>query len=197
MKVVCIGAPKTGTSTMCRALRSARLRAEHGTDPNDGMPYALMIQRAFVNGKDPLAYIPRDVEAITDANLTRAPAWGNAAAWPLLDVRVVQGIRARNPEMTIILHRRDSRLWLNSVDAWKDLRARLDMAELPGKGPHPYTDDGTRDWLEGLYRNIEEAMQGDPKFLSIDIADPEAPEKIGRAIGRKIKWWGRENRNAS
>ncbi len=196
MKVFCIGPPKSGTVTLHKALTAAGLNCCHGRASLDQPPIAIQLWRAFVEGQNPLHYVPRGIEAITDAHLTRSSGWDNMTLWPAFSPLFLQRFRSCNPETFILLHKRDPETWLNSVNKWKNLRARLVKADLPFLPPSAGAkDDDMIEWITNHYKRVCVMFEKDKFFLSINIENDNAPIEIGDYLGLELPWWGVANTN--
>ena len=178
------------------AFRRAGLVSVHGRSQVEGTPVALQLWRAFVEGRDPLHYVARGIEAICDAHLTRSPKWELMSIWPALAPGFLRSLRQHHPETLILLNTRRAEDWLSSIARWKDLRARIVKAELPflprGRGGE---DAALIDWVADYHARLRADFAGDPRFLEVAIEDPETPARIGRALGLVLPWWGRANAN--
>ena len=196
LRVFVCGLPKSGSVTLHTAFRRAGLVSVHGRSQVEGTPVALQLWRAFLEGRDPLHYVARGIEAICDAHLTRSPKWDQATIWPALAPGFLRSLREHHPETLILLNTRQPAAWLASVVRWKDLRARLVKAELPflprGRGG---SDEELLDWVADYHARVRADFAGDPRFLEVAIEDPETPARIGRALDLALPWWGRANAN--
>lgn len=190
------GPPRSGTSTIAHALKMAGIEAVHGSEPQSGAPLGILLLRAFVEGRDPLAYLPRYIEAVADCHATRTPKWDNSSAWPTFMPGFFRRFREHHPGAFVILNTREPGAWISSLTRWKDLRARIGKADLPflppGKGDK---DDDLRRWVEDYYGRVRDELKGDAKLIEFDIADPKAGEILGRKAGLRLPWWGKMNAN--
>lgn len=186
--ILCIGVPKTGTMTMHRAFSDAGFQSCHGRLGANQPHSADALLRAFLEGKNPLAYISREVEVISDPYRT-----GEQAIWPCISPVFLKAVRDWNPEAWIVLNKRIPKHWLRSVERWKNLHARMIEADLPFL-PVGAGEDGRElsDWLERHYRMVESMFFDDKRFLSIDI-ESDNRELLADAFGRRFPWWGVEN----
>jgi hypothetical protein len=196
LRVFVCGLPKSGTSTLHRAFGRAGLVSSHGHFHVDGTPIALQLWRAFVEARDPLHYVPRGVEAICDAYITRSPKWERVSIWPTLAPGFLRSLREHHPETLILLNTRAPKDWLASIARWKDLRARIVKAELPflprGRGGE---DAALIEWVADYHARVRAAFADDPRFLDVAIEDPETPARIAAALDLVLPWWGRANAN--
>lgn len=195
-----LGLPKTGTTTLARALRISglrvadhRLRGRHSTDGSlRGAFVAELLYRGYFETGDPAALIPQ-VEAISEMSMLR----GTRSLWPQTDFALIRAIRAHHPGVKFLASRRDRFALSQSMLAWSNLGTqRLPDAAIPGLPPgFGETSRQREDWIEGHYGNLAAFFAGAPDFLEFDIADPEAPARIGAFLGRDLPWWGHLNAN--
>lgn len=196
MKIFCIGPPKSGTLTLHRAFTEAGLLSCHGQMGKDQPPIVFPLWRAFIEGRDPLFYIPHGLDAVTDAHLTRSKKYSGQTLWPGFSPPFLQSLRKHHPDLLILLHTRKTEDWVSSVNRWKDLHSRIAKSDLPFlHASNGGTDKELAEWIEDHYQRVRKLFAGDPKFLEIAIEDPEAPKKISQALGIEFPWWGRENAN--
>lgn len=195
-----LGLPKSGTTTLARALRLSglrtadfRIRARQTEDPDlVGSYVAELIYRGLYGSGDPAALLP-GFQAISEMSLLAA----GRSLWPQTDYAVIAAFRARHPGVRFLASRRDAFEMSQSMLAWSDMGlARLPKADVPGL-PAGFGET-TRErmhWIEAHYAHLRALFAGDPDFLEYDVADPEAPGKIGAFLGRDLPWWGRANSN--
>lgn len=190
------GPPKSGTCTIIHALRRAGVEAQHCIERVSSTPFAVLLYRAFVEGRDPLGYIPRYVEAIADAHVTRAPNWESVTLWPTHFPDFLPALRRHRPTCWILLNTRPVDAWIESVSRWKDLRARIIKSDLPFLPPGLGGDDELLgEWISGYYQRVRQQFEGDPFFLEFDITDPGAKMTIEKRTGLALPWWGVRNEN--
>lgn len=194
MKIICIGPPKTGTVTLSHAFRKAGLNARHGRPYPDTSHSATLLWRAFLEGRDPFYYLPRGIDCIADPYITSVDS--GLCLWPCFSPMFLAAVRRYNPDTWILLNTRRTMSWIESVSRWKDLRKRIAQADLPylqsGLGSR---DEELVQWVKGFYHRTEEQFRGDPRFLKVEIENPETPRIIEQAIGIKLPWWGMKNVN--
>lgn len=198
--VVNLGLPKTGTTTLARALRLAglnvadrRLRGRNAGDPKlKGAFVADLLYRGYFETGDPGAYLGK-ATAISEMSLLRP----DRSLWPQMDFALILALRAKHPGLKFLASRRDAFELSQSMLAWSDLVLnRLPSASIPGLPPG--YGDTTRErmhWIDGHYAALARFFDGDPDYLEYDIAEPDAPSRIGTFLGRDIPWWGQLNRN--
>ncbi len=195
-----LGLPKSGTTTLAKALRMAGLRvADHrirGRNSDDpalkGLYVAEVLYRGYFETGDPGALIP-DVTAISEMSMLRA----QKSQWPQTDLALIRAIRAHHPGVKFLASRRDSFALSQSMLAWSNLGTnRLPAAAIPGM-PAGYgaTTRERQQWIDGHYETLATYFRGDADFLEYNIEDTEAPLQISRHLGRELPWWGRKNAN--
>jgi hypothetical protein len=189
MRAVVIGFPKSGTSTIQRALVSAGLRSVHwklGERHVGPLVYEGLLRRG-----DPLAMFP-GVDALTQMDVC-LPGKG-LNHWPNLDFNVLLAIRRLHPGCLLVLNRRDPQAIARSMVGWNEMNRRLARLDVPGlpAGFGASAEDLVA-WIENHYRAAAMAFAGDPRFLDLDIAAAEAPARLGAALGVEIRWWGVAN----
>ena len=114
-----------------------------------------------------------------------------------MDFALIDRLRAHHPGVKFLGSRRDAFEMSQSMLAWSDLGvARLPNAAVPGL-PKGYGETGKErmQWIEGHYAALAHWFRDDPYYLEYDVADPQAPVKIGAHIGRNLPWWGKANVN--
>lgn len=192
MKLINLGLPKSGTSTLHRALAHAGIRSAHWYIGKKGTLVARRIYRAYFNGCDPL----RDFKAY-DA-ITQCDFVGQSASyWPQMDLGVLRSIRSYHPECKFLLLTRNPRKILSSVDTWFDLRERLERLGAPGLPPGVAHRDGAMiRWIETHYANMIAVFGDDPQFHVVDIEARDARARISEVVGTDLNWWGKANASA-
>jgi hypothetical protein len=200
LKVINLGLPKSGTTTLGEALRRAGLhvadwRIRAGQSPGDSLRRQfvgrLMYDGYFQTG-DPLALMP-GFDAFTEIDIVR----NGLNLWPQCDWGLLDAIRRHHPGARFILTHRDPVALSDSMGRWSNLgRTRLPQNAIPGL-PQGYgaTDAERIRWIEGHYAFCRRVFAGDPGFLEYDILDPDAPTKIGAFLGVDLPWWGKANEN--
>jgi hypothetical protein len=196
LKVVNLGLPKSGTTTLGEALRQAGLRVADwklrpGQSKTRGFVGKLMYQGYFETG-DPLAMMP-EFDAYTEIDIVR----NGLNLWPQTDWGLISAIRQHHPGARFILTWRDPAKLSDSMQRWSNLgKFRLPNSSIPGL-PEGYgaTDAERIRWIEGHYRFCRRVFAGEPDFLEYAVEDPEAPQKIGAFLGLTLPWWGIANAN--
>ncbi|MDZ7735903.1 MAG: hypothetical protein U5P41_07235 [Gammaproteobacteria bacterium] len=187
LKALCIGLPKTGTTTLYKALCSAGLHAVRRHQP--GKPAAgYIMHRNLLHGR-PLLHGMETVEAVTQPDT----CLHGMNVWPQMDADFLCRVRAEFPRCTFILQARDTELTLASIRAHGDLRERIVYA--PGLYGAATTDNDIRAWIGRHYDSALEVI-ATLGGVTFDIASPEAPAALMQAMDIDIGWWGRANARA-
>ena len=200
LKVVNLGLPKSGTTTLNKALTQAGYRvADHRLkEREEDRPGK---RRVFVGGLlykglyeagDPMAHM-REYDAVSEISFIH----GKFSVWPQFDFALLKTLKDLYPQVKFIATRRDSESHSNSIMAWNNLGTqRLPASTVPGL-PIGYgkTRDQQMRWIDGHYEALKHWFREDPDYLEIDVADPQAQAKISAHLGRDLPWWGKANVN--
>lgn len=197
--VVNLGLPKSGTTTLARALRRAgfatadhRIRADQTDDPDlcDAFVGDLVYRGHFDLG-DPLAHL-QGFAALSEMSVLRE----GHSLWPQSDFAVIDRVRRLHPQVRFVATRRDAFLMSQSMLAWSNMGERLAEADIPGL-PAGYGDTTKARiaWIEGHYAHLRAIFAGDARFLELDVAAPDARDRLAAHLGRRLPWWGRSNSN--
>lgn len=200
LKLVNLGLPKTGTTTLAKALRRGGLRvadhrirrhqtedtARHGSFVAD-----LLYQGLYTTG-DPAA--PLDsFGALSEISLLRE----DRSLWPQMDFTVIDALRRHHPTLRFVATRRDTWEISQSMLAWRNLgTVRLPKAQIPGL-PTGYgtTSKERMQWIDGHYAHLAAIFAGDPCYLELDVAATDARATLAAHLDIELPWWGRANRN--
>jgi hypothetical protein len=200
LKVINLGLPKSGTTTLGQALAEAGLRVadwriRSGQTENSKIVRAfvgkLMYDGYFSTG-DPLSLMP-EFDAFSEIDIVR----DGLCLWPQTDWGLIEAICRHNPGARFILTYRDPVSLSDSMERWSNLgRRRLPQNSVPGL-PKGFggTDPERVRWIEGHYSFCRKVFSGSDNFLEYDIVDPDAAQKIGDFLKIKLPWWGRANEN--
>lgn len=190
LKLFAVGLPKSGTSTLHKALQSAGLKSLHWRSPEKVLIGRAMYLRHMA-GEPIMADFP-NANAVTQADGITM----NTSYWPQMDPAILRALRKQHPECQFVLNRRDPLLIASSIQRWGNLMERLFTVGAPGLPPRTATGAAALvRWIEGHYANIAEQFAGDPNFFDYDISDPTAPETIAARIAVPLPEWGQENVN--
>lgn len=196
-KVVNLGLPKSGTTTLGEALKHAGMRvADWKIRPGQsekmrGFVGVLMYKGYFETG-DPLEYL-YDFNAFTEIEVVRE----GKNLWPQTDWALIAAIRARHPGAKFILSRRDAEKHADSMRRWSNLgRRRLPMNAVPGLPEGFGAEPGELErWIEGHVTFCRQVFAGAGDFLEYDVEDAGAQARIAGFLGIDLPWWGKANSN--
>lgn len=201
LKLVNLGLPKTGTTTLARALKIAGLRvADHRIRPRqtdtpalqDAFVADLLYQGYFQSG-DPAEFF-EDFNALTEVSCLRK----GKSLWPQMDFAMIDAIRKHHPDVRFVASIRDSWDVSQSMLAWSDLGTdRLIKADIPGL-PAGYGETSAErvKWIEGHTANLRRHFAGDPAYLEFNVADTGAQAAVAGHLGLEMPWWGQANANS-
>ncbi|MDX1781102.1 MAG: hypothetical protein R3256_07255 [Thalassovita sp.] len=199
LRVVNLGLPKSGTTTLARALKIAglktadyRIRRRQTEDPElHGAFVGKLMYDGYFHSGNPLSLM-EDFDAFTEINVLRE----GLNLWPQTDWALLDAIRKHHPGVKFLLSWRDPKAISDSMLRWSNLGLeRLPRNAIPGL-PVGYGETGHErmQWIEAHHAHMRKLFDGDADFLEYDVADKSAPEKIGAFLGRELKWWGRANK---
>ena len=198
LKIVNLGLPKSGTTTLGMALRKAKLKVADWkvTDERIGEPSFVghLMYEGYYRTGDPLAFMP-EYDAFSEIDIVRQ----KMNYWPQTDWGLIAAIRQHHPGARFLLTTRDARKVSESMHAWSNLGThRLPTNWIPGL-PVPYggTDDERIRWIEGHYAFCRQVFRDADDFLEVNVADDDARDKIAAFIGVELPWWGVANARES
>lgn len=187
MKLMVIGFPKSGTTSITTALDASGVRSAHWLTDNKRFVGAL-IYKAVLNGQDPFAELG-EYEAITQADACVPHL--NVNVWPNLDFSILRAIRRAHPECLFVLNFRRPEAICTSIEKWPYMQKRFEISDIPGL---PRGIGGKREhlmvWIENHFDACRTYFARDERFLEIDIEKPDAPDLLGNALGITISDWG-------
>lgn len=200
LRVINLGLPKSGTTTLGVALRASglkvadwKVRKFQSANPEVARHFLgdLMYRGYFETG-DPLHWLD-EFDALSEINVVG----GDLNRWPQTDWGLLSAIIERHPGAKFILSYRDAEAQADSMIRWTNLgRKRLKMFDVPGlPGRYGREPGDLVRWIDGHNRFCRQVFAGNPNFLEYDILDEEAPQKIGAFLGLPIRWWGKVNDN--
>lgn len=198
IRIINLGLPKTGTTTLTRALRRAglgvvdwrinprqtRAKALHGRHLG-----SVLYEDYFKHG-DPLKRLAR-FEVLNELSW----AGPERSLWPQTDWGLIDAIQRNHPQVKFLLNMRDAGDTARSMMRWGNLGTkRLPEANIPGL-PDGYgaSEPELARWVLGHYIFCERVFSGADNFLAFDISDKDAPDKIAAFLGTPMPWWGRAN----
>ena len=130
-RVIALGMPKSGSSSLATFLECSGLRTVHQYFSNfsNGVPsmtpLATIISENARNGSPLLQGLPRCVEAITQLDCTYARYCGCASSCSFPQLERLSQIVEDYRNATFVLHVRESASWLDSLHRWNRMDLRL------------------------------------------------------------------------
>ncbi|MCJ7872392.1 sulfotransferase family protein [Phaeobacter sp. J2-8] len=200
LRVINLGLPKSGTTTLARALRKAGLHvADHrirprqtdNTDLHGRFVGQMMYDGYFLQG-DPLTGLD-EFDAFAEVNALR----GEKSIWPQFDFGLIDAIRGHHPGARFLASWRAPADISHSMLRWSNLGTeRIPAADIPGlPAGYGVTTQERVTWITGHYAALDRFFAGASDFLLYDVANPDAAAQIGAFLGRELPWWGRTNVN--
>jgi len=196
LRVVNLGLPKSGTTTLGEALKQAGMKVADwkirpGQSQMRGFVGKLMYDGWFKSG-DPLQFLT-DFNAFTEIDVIRE----GKNYWPQSDWALLSAIRALYPGTKFVLTHRDPVKHADSMRRWSNLGTfRLPENAVPGLPPGVGRAPGELErWIEGHAMFCRHVFTGAPDFLEYDIEDPAAHDRLADFLGIDLPWWGTANAN--
>ncbi|EPX81972.1 hypothetical protein [Salipiger mucosus] len=199
-RVVNLGLPKSGTTTLATALGRAglivadhKLRRGRCPDPAIAGSYvARQLYDGYFGSGDPLERLG-GIDALTEVSvMTRG-----LCLWPQTDFGLIEALRTRHPDLRFVASWRAPADIAHSMLRWSDLGTdRLPRGNVPGM-PRGYGETRLerRQWIAAHYAFLDRIFAGDPRFLRYDTADPDASRRLSAHLGIDLPWWGKANEN--
>ena len=200
LRVINLGLPKSGTTTLGKALTKAGLRVadwkvREGQSDDDALKdefVATCLYRGYFEAGDPLAAMD-EFDAFTEISTIS----GGHNLWPQFDYGLLKSINDQHDGAKFVLSMRPAKDIVDSMLRWSNLgTGRLPKNTIPGlpAGFGTSPDQLVR-WVDGHYAFVRKAFEGQKNFLEYKMDDPNAPEQIGAFLGVHLPWWGRSNEN--
>ena len=198
LRIINLGLPKTGTTTLTDALRQAGLtvadwkirRGQSKRNDIIGEHVGKVIYADYFDSGDPLARLD-EFDMINEMSAVRH----DRSLWPQTDWGLLAAIQDHHPNVKFLMTYRDPAKAANSMMRWNNLgKRRLPMADIPGL-PRGFgaSEDELARWLEGHFKFCRRVFQGCDNFLEYDIEDADAQGKIAGYLGIDLPWWGQSN----
>ncbi|MEO8531247.1 MAG: sulfotransferase, partial [Deltaproteobacteria bacterium] len=196
LKLINLGLPKSGTTTLAEALTKAGMRVADwkvrvGKAKVPCFVGQLMYQSYFETG-DPLELLDK-FDAFTEIDIVMR----GFNLWPQFDWGLLSAIRAHHPGARFLLTTRDPAKQSDSMHRWTNLGThRLPTNAIPGL-PEGYggTHAQRIRWIEGHVAFCRKIFGADKDFLELSIEDPDAKAKLEDFSGISLPWWGIANAN--
>lgn len=198
LKVINLGLPKSGTTTLGEALKRAGLKVAdwkihqgQSEDPEIIHDFVgRLMYRAYYGCGDPLALM-HEFDAFTEISMVAR----GFNEWPQTDYGLISAIQRHHPGAKFLLSARSPADIVNSMRNWSNMgKRRLPMYAVPGL-PEGYgkKPEELERWVAAHSAFCRKIFEGSDVFLEYNPADPEAPKKIGEFLGIELPWWGRAN----
>ncbi len=197
LRVVNLGLPKSGTTTLGEALKRAGMRVadwkiRRGQSETQRGFVGMLMYRGYYNSGDPLEFL-HEFNAFTEIDVVRE----GKNAWPQCDWALLAAIRVRYPGAKFILSHRDAANHADSMRRWSNLGTRrLPQNAVPGLPEGFGRKPGELErWIDGHTAFCRQVFAGAGDFLEYDIEDPNAQGRIAAFLGIDLPWWGKANVN--
>ncbi|WP_417523873.1 hypothetical protein [Marinovum sp.] len=200
LRVINLGLPKSGTTTLARALRKAGLHvADHRIKPVQTEDRALhgrfvgeMLYDGYFLRGDPLHGLD-EFDGFSEISALRPPR----SIWPQFDYGLLAAIREQHPGTRFLATWRRPEEISDSMLRWSNLGTeRLPAADIPGlPAGYGVTSRERETWIAGHYAALERFFAGAEDFLRLDVGDEGAAARLGAYLGRDVPWWGQANAN--
>lgn len=199
VRLVNLGLPKSGTTTLSRALWEAGLKAaDHKIrrgrpHPKDltGTFVSQQLYRGYFDTGNPLDYLGF-YDALTEISMLNS----TGSLWPQCDYVMLRAMRAQ-PKVRFVATWRPAEEISDSMMRWTNLGSqRLPAGSIPGL-PTGWGGEGAHRirWIDGHYTMLRDLFGDDPRFLELSVGAPDAKDRLAAFIGCYLPWWGRENVN--
>lgn len=200
LRVINLGLPKSGTTSLGEALKRAGLRVADwriraGQSEGDRLKRAFvgkLLYDGYFETGDPLARMD-EFDAFTEIDIVR----DGLNLWPQTDWGLLSAIRAHHPGARFVLTWRDPAKLSDSMGRWSNLgRTRLPNSAIPGLPEGRGGTDAERiRWIEGHHAFCRQVFAGADDFIEYDIEDDDAKARLERFLGIDLPWWGVANAN--
>lgn len=199
-RIINLGLPKSGTTTLAHALRLSGLRVADYRIRRRQTP-DVTLHNTFVGEKLYEGYFttgdPLHGLDIFDGFSEISALRDGVSYWPQMDFGVIQAIRTHHPGAKFVATWRPAEALSNSMLRWSNLGTeRLPEGDIPGL-PAGYgkTAEQRVLWICAHYAHLEQMFTDDPAFMLLDVSSADAAGLLGDFLGREIPWWGKANRN--
>ncbi|MBV2360729.1 sulfotransferase family protein [Thalassococcus sp. CAU 1522] len=200
VKLVNLGLPKSGTTTLATALRKGGWSvADHKVRRSDSTEQGVagtfigrQLYRGYFETGNPFEYLPF-YDALTEISALRGPF----SFWPQCDFAMIKAMRAADPGLRFVASWRPAVDISDSMRRWNNLgQDRLPDGSIPGL-PHGF---GARDrdrvrWIDGHYAMLDDIFGDDTRYLRLDMGAGDARQRLSEHAGIDLPWWGRVNVN--
>lgn len=198
LRLVNLGLPKSGTSTLARALRRGGLScADHKvTTRTDKLPktdayVGDLLYRGLFDLSDPAAYLD-GFDTVSEMSVVR----DGQSIWPQTDFAIIDALRRLHPDLLFVATVRDAFAMSQSMLGWSNLGDRLHRTNIPGL-PAGFGDTtkARMQWIDAHHAHLRTLFANDDRFLELDVGADRARDTLAAFLSIDLPWWGRRNAN--
>jgi len=204
-KIVVLGMPKCGTTSLHESFKRAGFRSVHWAldagqevkkdtrlrlygEGADERLLGRLITKAVQRGLPPFALLPGEVDALAEMNgchWTSKQKDAVQAYFP--QMQYLREICDAYPDAHFILNSRNLQDWVKSVDKHNDMRERLIQADLPGlpKGIGE-RDEDLIEWVSRHHERVAAQLMH-CRLLKFNI-DVHGAAELSAFLGRRMEW---------
>ncbi|MDA7426651.1 sulfotransferase [Thalassococcus lentus] len=201
LKLVNLGLPKSGTTTLAFALEQAgwhvadhKVRRSHTKDPTiAGTFIARQLYEAYFDNGDPFATLGH-YDALTEISALKA----ETSLWPQCDYAVIKAMRINHPNVKFVATWRPAADISDSMRRWQNMgKERLPKGAVPGlpRGFGKVEPERVR-WIEEHYAMLRDLFGDDPRYLELPMGAQDARDRLAAHIQCDLPWWGKRNVNS-
>lgn len=200
LRIVNLGLPKSGTTTLAHALRVSglrtadyRIRKRQTSDTR--LHNAFVGERmyhGYFNTGDPLHDLD-SFDAFSEISTLRE----GHSLWPQMDWGLIDAIRTHHSHVRFVATWRPPEALSNSIMRWSNLGTeRLPAGHIPGL-PQGYGDAPAQrvQWICAHYAHLERLFARDAGFMILDVQAKDAKAQLSDFLNHEITWWGKANQN--
>ena len=196
MRVINLGLPKSGTTSLGHALKLAGLkiadfRIRHRQTRNEKLHDAFvgeLIYKGYFETGDPLALM-EEFDGFSEISCLQE----RRSLWPQTDWGVIEAIRSHHPGARFLATRRDPFAMSQSMLGWSDMGVhRVPRYTIPGL-PQGFGETSRQrmQWISSHYAHLRQLFRNDSDFLEVDVSSPIARSEVSTFLGIDLPWWGR------
>lgn len=199
VRLVNLGLPKSGTTTLARALRRGgwsvadhKLRAGQGAPEEIGSFVARHVYDGYFASGDPFAHMT-GVDALSEISALRS----DLSLWPQCDYPVLKAMRLNGRAIRFVATWRPPEEIADSMMRWTNLGTeRLPQGTLPGL-PRGYggTEAQLTRWITDHYDMLRDVFGEAANYLELPVGAEDARARLAAFTGLDLPWWGRANAN--
>lgn len=193
-KIIIVGFPKSGTSTLQKAFAKSGITSAHWK--HGGKVVGKMVYDGWFDEGDPFFHFD-GVDAITQMDFCNSPNPGDTlqSYWPNLDISLLIAIREMYPNCKFILNYRSPDATVSSMSRWHNLQQRITQSDCTGLPKGRGSLEEIERWVTTHINAIRHVFQNDENFLDLDIASSDARTKLEAFLDQNLSWWGVANKN--